>query len=145
MLAGITALAVMGRLFMHGSGFRGRGSGGGGLALALVAFGLTSLVVGYVGVFFARMIKASVSRQREYLADASAMQDTRQTAGLAGALKKIGGLDEGSKLENARAETVSHMLFGDGVRMSRWVATHPPLVDRSPSWSPASPRTASRI
>ena len=76
------------------------------------------MVVGYVGLFFGRLIKAGVSRQREYLADASAVQFTRQTRGIAGALKKIGGLPEGSKLGNADAEEVSHMLFGEGLRLS---------------------------
>ncbi len=97
-------------------------------SLAFVALAL--MVVGYIGVFFGRLIKAGVSRQREFLADASAVQFTRQTNGIAGALKKIGGLIEGSKLQTAEAEEASHMLFGDGVGYSKWFATHPPLIDR---------------
>ncbi|MGH3757982.1 M48 family metallopeptidase [Actinophytocola sp.] len=114
-LFGILVLAIVGRLMFN---TRRRPP--------LVIIGLALIVVGYVGVFFGRMIKAAVSRQREYLADASAVQYTRQTAGLAGALKKIGGL--GSQLRSGRAEDVSHMLFGEGFRAM--FATHPPLVDR---------------
>ena len=91
---------------------------------------LAVMVVGYAGVFFGRIIKAGISRQREFLADASAVQFTRQTLGIAGALKKVGGLAEGSKLERTDAEEVSHMLFGDGVGYSALFATHPPLLER---------------
>ncbi|MGH8106829.1 MAG: M48 family metalloprotease, partial [Arenimonas sp.] len=100
-----------------------------------VAVGL--MVVGYIGLFFGRMIKAGVSRQREYLADASAVQFTRQTTGIAGALKKIGGLHDGSKMANADAEEVSHMLFGAGSGLSGMMATHPPLVERIKALDPS--------
>jgi len=101
---------------------------------AILIIALVALVVGGIGAFFGRMIKAGVSRQRELLADASAVQFTRQTAGLAGALKKIGGLHEGSQLtDKSKAEEVSHMLFGEGLSMSgtsSLFATHPPLLQR---------------
>src|SRR5690606_16575008 len=84
-----------------------------------------------------RLIKAGVSRQREYLADASAVQFTRQTSGIAGALKKIAGIQEGSKLQTADGEEVSHMLFGDGVGYSSLFATHPPLLARIKALDPA--------
>jgi len=94
-------------------------------------------VVGYIGLFFGRMIKASVSRTRERLADASAVQFTRQTAGLAGALKKIGGLGEGSRLNHrGDAEEISHLLFGDGVGFGGLFATHPPLLERIQALEP---------
>src|SRR5690606_9920364 len=97
----------------------------------LLITALVAVVVGSIGVFFGRLIKAGISRQREYLADASAVQFTRQTRGLAGALKKIGGLEEGSRLgDRADAEEVGHMLFGQGMALSSWLATHPPLVER---------------
>src|SRR5690606_1936109 len=84
-----------------------------------------------------RMIKAGVSRTRESLADASAVQFTRQTHGLAGALKKIGGFGEGSQLANrGQAEEVSHMLFGDGLGLAGLFATHPPLVKRIQALEP---------
>lgn len=133
---GILVLAVVGRKIMEGAAHSRRREGGG-----IVILGLGLLVVGYIGVFFARIIKASISRQREYLADASAVQFTRQTEGIAGALKKIGGLAAGSKLGNHKGEEVAHMLFGDGVGYSALFATHPSLVDRikrlQPGFNPA--------
>ncbi|MFB9067342.1 M48 family metallopeptidase [Pseudofulvimonas gallinarii] len=120
-LAGITFLAVIGRILMRA---RGRNSGG------IVMFGVALLVIGSIGLFCARMIKAGISRKREYLADASAVQFTRQNAGLAGALKKIAAHAHGSTLEATDAEEVSHMMFGDGVGYSKLFATHPPLEER---------------
>jgi Zn-dependent protease with chaperone function len=99
-----------------------------GPTLAVLGFGL--MAVGALGLLCGRLIKARISRQREYLADASAVQFTRQTQGIAGALKKIAGIDAGSTLEASKSEEVSHMLFGDGVGYSRLFATHPPLVER---------------
>lgn len=124
-LFGIMMLSIIGqRVLIYG---RGGGKNGG----AILGVALVALIVGSIGAFFGRMIKAGVSRQRELLADASAVQFTRQTAGLAGALKKIGGLHEGSQLtDKAKAEEVSHMLFGEGLSMSGLFATHPPLVER---------------
>ena len=120
---GILVIGIAGRKLIENTG-RSRDSGG------VVAFGIAILIIGYIGVFFGRLIKAGISRQREYLADASAVQFTRQTVGIAGALKKIGGLAEGSKLASAETEEVSHMLFGDGVGYSALFATHPPLEAR---------------
>jgi len=120
---GILVIGIAGRKLMENTG-RSRDSGG------VVAFGIAILIVGYIGVFFGRLIKAGISRQREYLADASAVQFTRQTLGIAGALKKIGGLAEGSRLASAETEEVAHMLFGDGVGYSALFATHPPLEAR---------------
>jgi hypothetical protein len=98
---------------------------------------LIAMLVGYIGLFFGRMIKAGVSRTRESLADASAVQFTRQAQGLAGALKKIAGLEEGSTLsDRADAEEASHMLFGDGVGLSGLFATHPPLLQRIQALDP---------
>ena len=126
LLFGILMLSLIGqRILIYGRLGRSR-DGTPILVAALVA-----MAVGAIGVFFGRMIKAGVSRQRELLADASAVQFTRQTRGLAGALKKIGGLDAGSKLQDkADAEEVSHMLFGPGAALSGLFATHPPLVER---------------
>jgi Zn-dependent protease with chaperone function len=122
---GILVLATIGRKLAEISGrSRSRDSGG------IVLFGIALFVVGYIGVVFARLIKASISRQREFLADASAVQFTRQTGGIAGALKKLGALAEGSKLASSNTEEVAHMLFGDGVGYSALFATHPPLKER---------------
>ncbi len=122
---GIVVIATVGRKIAEVTA-RSRGRNSAGPAL----FGLALFAVGYIGVIFARMIKASISRQREFLADASAVQFTRQTEGIAGALKKIGGLAEGSKLASGETEEVAHMLFGDGVGYSALFATHPPLGQR---------------
>jgi Zn-dependent protease with chaperone function len=125
LLFGILVLALIGRkILIYGRIGRSRD----GAPLLMVALGL--LVVGYVGLFFGRLIKAGVSRQREYLADASAVQFTRQTSGLSGALKKLAALAAGSRLQATDGEEVSHMLFGDGVGYSALMATHPPLLDR---------------
>ena len=129
---GIVVIATIGRRIAALSGrSRSRDSGG------IVMFGLALIAVGYIGVVFARIIKASISRQREFLADASAVQFTRQASGIAGALKKIGGLAEGSKLASGDTEEVAHMLFGDGVGYSALFATHPPLEARILRLDPA--------
>lgn len=136
-LFGIMVLSIIGRrlLGMVGHGRRRDG------VLPIMVIALLALVVGSIGLFFGRLIKAGVSRQREMLADASAVQFTRQTAGLAGALKKIGGIGmpgEGSYLaDTGAAEEVSHMLFGEGLRMSRWFATHPPLLEQIRTLEPS--------
>ncbi len=133
-LFGILMLALIGRKVLQFGG-RGRNSKGAG---AVMVAALVAMVVGYVGLFFARMIKAGVSRSRESLADASAVQFTRQTQGLAGALKKIAGLHEGSRLnDRGDAEEVSHMLFGDGVGFRGLFATNPPLLARIQALDPS--------
>jgi Zn-dependent protease with chaperone function len=99
----------------------------------LPLIGLALYVIGYIGVFFANLIKAGVSRQREFLADASAVQFTRNPDGIAGALKKIGALAEGSTIREPRAEEASHMFFGNAGgagQLFGLLATHPPLIER---------------
>lgn len=133
-LFGILMLAIIGRKILEHGRFGGRDKG----AAAVVVAALVAMAIGYLGLFFGRMIKAGVSRSREVLADASAVQFTRQTAGLSGALKKIGGVGDGAKLEHAGdAEEVSHMLFGDGVGLSGLFATHPPLLQRIQALEPS--------
>ncbi|NUO60166.1 MAG: M48 family metallopeptidase [Hamadaea sp.] len=145
LLFGILFLTVIGREllrwgFFAGGGNRSKdGEKSGGNPLPLI--GIAMVGAGLIGVFAGRLIQASVSRQREYLADASAVQFTRQTSGIAGALKKIGGLPTGSQIRNPREEEVGHMLFGSGRRLSSLFATHPPLADRikvlEPEFDPA--------
>lgn len=130
LLHGILLIAIIGYYIVRGSGFRSsnrREKSGG----QIIVLGLAMIVIGYVGLFFARLIKAAVSRQREYLADASAVQFTRNPDGIGGALKKIGALSAGSRMESAEAEIASHMFFGS-CRQSLFQAlsTHPPLVKR---------------
>jgi Zn-dependent protease with chaperone function len=134
LLFGILMLALIGRKILEHGRFGGRNNKATG---AVVIAALVAMAVGYIGLFFGRLIKAGVSRSREVLADASAVQFTRQTAGLAGALKKIAGLNEGAKLEHrGEAEEVSHMLFGDGVGLEGLFATHPPLMERIKALEP---------
>ncbi|SCL33503.1 Zn-dependent protease with chaperone function [Micromonospora nigra] len=142
LLFGILFLAVIGRgLLRAGILGDGRNRGGGGGANPLPLVGIAMIAAGYVGVLAGRLIQASVSRQREYLADASAVQFTRQTRGIAGALKKIGGVAEGSELKAPKRDEVGHMLLGEATGRASWFATHPPLVDRiralEPSFDPA--------
>ena len=96
--------------------------------LGWVGVGLAAMVLGYLGLLAGRILQAAVSRQRERLADASAVQFTRNTTGLKGALLKIAALEEGSKFVAADAEEVAHMLFAPG--LDRVFATHPPLLER---------------
>src|SRR5262249_43835400 len=93
LIFGIMALSIIGRILMLTSG--GRSSGRQGSRGGLMLLGLGVFVLGLVGAFFGRLIMAAVSRQREYLADASAVQFTRNPDGIGGALKKIGGLPRG--------------------------------------------------
>ena len=129
-LHGIQLIALIGYFVLRsGAGGRRGGDNKGGGVILLVALGL--VVVGWVGLFFARIIKASVSRQREYLADASAVQFTRNTDGISGALKMIGASASGSAMEAPGAEEASHMFFGSMFRNpSSIFATHPPLGKR---------------
>lgn len=124
-LFGILVLAIAGRRMLSSMRYSvGRNRKGGGIVLVALAVMLT----GYIGLFFGRWIQAAVSRQREYLADASAVQFTRSPAGIAGALKKIGAADAGSALE-VNTDEVGHMLFASGLAQ-RLFATHPPLEAR---------------
>ena len=109
-----------------------------GPSIPLLFFGLgvALLVAGYIGLFFGRLIKAAVSRQREFLADASAVQFTRNPDTIGGALRKIAGFvregEPGSRIAHPNAEHLSHLFLG-AVRpqlMSGWLATHPPLQER---------------
>ncbi|MDH5454757.1 MAG: M48 family metallopeptidase [Gammaproteobacteria bacterium] len=137
-LFGIMVLGLIGRLIVRGgyhasivSSRRDRG------APVVLVVGLGLAVLGGIGMFFARVIKAGVSRQREYLADASAVQFTRQSDGIANALKKIGGYSQGSLIQAADPEEVSHMLFGSGSKLAGIFATHPPLVERIQALDPS--------
>jgi Zn-dependent protease with chaperone function len=102
--------------------------------------GLGLVIIGSVGTLFGNLIKAAVSRQREYLADASAVQFTRNPGSIADALKVIGGSVEGSLVYNAHGTEISHLFFSEALtRMQGFFATHPPLKERikriEPRWS----------
>jgi Zn-dependent protease with chaperone function len=126
---GILCLTVIGRILI-----RARGKN----AWPFLLLGLALIIIGFVGVLFGRLIQAAVSRQREFLADASAVQFTRNPLGLAGALKKIGGATAGSELQSHRAEEVSHFFFANGLKSEFFgFATHPPLEERIKALDPS--------
>jgi Zn-dependent protease with chaperone function len=153
LLHGILLLTIAGRGLLHGAGGSGRGwtrrRRGGDVQLALV--GAALVIVGSVGVAAGKLIRAALSRQREFLADAAAAQFTRDPGGLAGALRKIGAVPRGSHVDSHRAEELSHLFFASGFRRSVFGAldTHPPLEQRirrlDPAWDgryPVSPALA---
>jgi Zn-dependent protease with chaperone function len=124
LVGGITALALLGRSIAR-IDRGGRGLAGGRLAVFLL--GACLWLAGSVGAFFGHLIRAAVSRQRELLADAAAVQFTRNPEGLARALAKIA--EQGSVLSSVAAPELSHLFFANGLR-SRWLATHPPIDER---------------
>jgi len=137
-LYGILMLALIGRMIVspshHAAASRDRTHAG------IVAVGAGLMIVGYLGQFFGNLIKAAVSRQREFLADASAVQFTRNSAGIADALKRIGGYKAGSVLDHPESAEISHLFFSEGITFSfsKLMATHPPLDERitriQPGW-----------
>ena len=132
-LFGILCLAILGRVLLRAgwlSSARSSSREKNGGAAVFVVGGMALFVIGSVGVFFARLIQAAVSRQREFLADAAAVQFTRNPEGIAGALYKIGRYS--GVLQSPRAEEASHLFFGNGLPES-WISlfsTHPPLTER---------------
>ena len=137
-LYGIMFLGMLGYFLLRTTGYSRRSSKDSAAPFLMLAIGL--MVIGYAGTFFGNIIKAAVSRQREFLADASAVQYTRNPFGISKALKKIGGYGRGAILEHPDASEVSHMLFGQGVKQlfGGIFATHPPIAERikrvEPSW-----------
>lgn len=139
LLNGILLIGLVGlRALVYGGAGGRRSSKDSGISPILIV-AVAMMVLGFVGQFFAGLIKAAVSREREWLADASSVQFTRQTTGLAGALKKIAGLPTGSTLRNkSGAAEVSHMLFSEGGKsFSQLYATHPPLLKRIQALDPS--------
>lgn len=138
-LHGILLIGLIGYFLLRAAPFR-RSSNRDNSVLIMLALGVTLVIIGFAGTFFGNLIKAAVSRQREFLADASAVQYTRNPGGIAGALKKIGASQHGSRLQAANAVEYSHMFFGQGVKttLNSLLATHPPLDQRirriEPSW-----------
>jgi Zn-dependent protease with chaperone function len=137
-LHGILFIGLIGELLMrssHSRGLSSRKSNQSGFAL----LGLALLLIGWLGRFFGNWIKSAVSQQREYLADASAVQFTRDPQGISQALKIIGGYQPAAVLESDHASEMSHLFFGQAVgSLSRLFATHPPLETRiqriDPHW-----------
>ena len=145
-LYGILMLALIGRIILRPSysvvASRNRSHAG------VMAFGAGLMVIGFLGQFFGNLIKAALSRQREFLADASAVQFTRNPRGISGALKRIGGFSSGSVLAHPESAELSHTFFSEGVSFSfaSLMATHPPLSERikriEPDWDGDFPETS---
>ena len=145
-LHGILFLALIGGVLVRMAAFsRPRssrnGKNEGSIVAILIAAGVVLYIVGWIGVFFSKLIKAAVSRQREFLADASAVQFTRNPHGIAGALAKIAS--HSSRIESPRAQEASHMFFGNALK-SAWFglfATHPPIPERIAAIDPNFSKT----
>ena len=143
-LHGILLLGLIGHILVRSIHFMGARSnndkGRAGVVMAMVTTGVALIIIGGIGSFIGGLIKAAVSRQREYLADASAVQFTRNPSGIAGALKRIGGLSKHGMLEHPNAGIASHMYFAQGIYegLTGLMATHPPLEKRiraiEPNW-----------
>ena len=141
-LAGIVFIGSVGNFIMRSTRSGDSKKSGGQIFLV----GLALFIIGYVGLFFARLIKAAVSRQREFLADASSVQFTRNPDGIAGALDQIRASSRGTLIASSQAEHMSHMFFGQGIRV--WLGglfdTHPPLDERfrrvNPRFQPSAYR-----
>lgn len=147
-LFGITCIATGGYMLLR---VAGRSSGGsnrkGGGAAQLVFVGIALYAVGSLGKLFATLIKAAVSRQREFLADAAAVQFTRNPFGIAGALSKIRGATSGSVVGNPQASEASHLFFADALthKITTMFATHPPLDLRIKAIEPLFSRYAPEL
>ena len=130
---GIFFLSILGEILIRSISYGGNSSNdkkNDGKA-AILMIGLVLFIVGWVGWFFGRLIQAAVSHQREFLADASAVQFTRNPEGISGALRKIAGWNQGSIIRNPNASEANHLFFGKGISgFSALFATHPPLEER---------------
>ncbi|MFP4204159.1 MAG: M48 family metallopeptidase [Opitutales bacterium] len=127
-----------GDAFFMGGGTRGRSRGGGSskgsggaLIIAIIIVAVLVTIIGFIGEFFGRLIQAAVSRQREYLADASAVQFTRNPEGLGNALRRIGGVPRQSLVSHPKAGEFAHAFFSKSLKSEvSFLATHPPLKKR---------------
>ena len=140
-LYGILVIGLIGQILFRTVGYAGSGrssrssrerGGGGQAVLIMVAAGVALWLIGSVGMLFGRIIQAAISRQREFLADASAVQFTRNPDGIGNALKKLGGLSSKSRVADPHASEMSHLFFASylGITYGRLLATHPPLAER---------------
>lgn len=136
LIFGLVVISMIGRGIFEVMRFQSLGSRrsskeGGNAMILLLILGVGLIAIGSLGVFFGRMIQAAMSRQREFLADASAVQFTRNPDGLVGALQKIGGMSGKERhINSAKAGEASHLFFSDSGMFSFGMATHPPLEVR---------------
>jgi len=144
-LHGILLIGLAGYYLLRVAPLRRRTSSKDNSALVMMVIALVLIVIGFAGTFFGNLIKAAISRQREYLADASAVQYTRNPNGITKALKSIGAHASGSRLTATHAPDFSHMFFGEAVggAFMSLLATHPPIEARikrlEPGWDGTFP------
>jgi Zn-dependent protease with chaperone function len=142
MLNGIVLISLMGHIVMEVAPRTAHGKNGWAVALMLFVFAILMITIGSIGAFSAQAIQAAVSRQREFLADASAVQFTRNPEGIGNALRRIGGAPKRARVWHPRAQEAGHMFFGEASRgrsmLSFSLASHPPLPQRikrvNPAW-----------
>jgi len=137
-LHGILIIAFLGYTIMRSMFYTPRRRSSGKGSGPIILLGLSLVIIGYIGVFFGNLIKSAVSRQREYLADASAAQFTRNPSGIAGALKKIAGMGK-IPMQCKKAQEANHLFFNGSVAgfMSSLMSTHPPIQERIKRLDPA--------
>ena len=138
-MIGLIGWFLMRNAFMFSGSDRSDSKGSGGAAIVILVFGLSVMIIGAIGMFFCSLIQAAISRQREYLADASAVQYTRNPSGIASALKKIGSASCGSQIQSSRAVQAAHMFYASPMNAftASLMATHPPLKDRIKAIDPS--------
>jgi Zn-dependent protease with chaperone function len=134
-IAGIMAVGVIGYIMFRFVGptlartsGRGKNNPGPALGFAIIVAGLLIWAIGSIGMLFGRMIQAAISRQREFLADASAVQYTRNPDGIGGALTKIRDHVATTRIESPAASELNHFFFCSS--LNTLFATHPPIDDR---------------
>ena len=132
LLFGIFFLSVIGETLLRSMAYSSSSDNKKNDGKAVVFFvGLLLFILGWLGYFFGRLIQAAISRQREFLADSSAVQFTRNPQGIGNALRKIAGWDTGSRLKAPHAAEASHLFFGNAISgIFALFATHPPLQER---------------
>ncbi|MCH8549533.1 MAG: M48 family metallopeptidase [Balneolaceae bacterium] len=146
-LNGILVIHIMGMVLMRSVMFSGgmrmgggrNDKGGGNATIVIILMGLALVIIGYIGMIFGRIIQSAISRQREYLADAAAVQYTRNPDGLAGALTKIASKRKGAEIKDAHAMEMSHLFFASSFHsaLDKLFATHPPVDKRVKAINPA--------
>ena len=137
-LNGILLLTIIGHLLLRYAPHTARDKNGVPVLLVMLALAISMLILGSLGALAAKLIQASVSRQREFLADASAVQFTRNPEGIANALRRLGSKQRATKVKHPRAQESAHMFFGQALNLGASLATHPPLPLRikriNPQW-----------
>jgi Zn-dependent protease with chaperone function len=137
-LNGILLLTIIGHILLRYAPHTARDKNGVPVLVVMLVVAISMLIIGSIGALAAKIIQASVSRQREFLADASAVQFTRNPDGIANALRRLASKPRSTKIRHPRAEESAHMFFGEALKLGASLATHPPLKERikriNPQW-----------